>query len=85
MKKNLRWSTLGKAALFVAGFSALFALINLALFTGGTFYAGFPARFLAIYLDKAVSPAFHVSLSGLVLDLLLAYAVFWFIDARKHR
>ena len=84
MKKYFRWSTLCKAALLVAGLSALLALINLALYDGGTFRIGFPGSFLTLYLDK-VSPAFHLSLSGLALDLLLAYVVFWFIDARKHR
>ena len=85
MKTYFRWSTLGKAALLVAGLSALLALINLALYDGSTFLIGFPGSFLTLYLGKVSSPAFHVSLSGLVLDLLLAYAVFWFIDARKHR
>lgn len=82
MKKYFHWPTLGKAVLLVAALSTLLALINLALFDGGTFYVGFPARFLTLYLDKA-SPSFHVSLSGLVLDLLLAYAVCWLIDHRK--
>ena len=85
MKKYFRWSTLCKAALLVAGLSALLALINLALYDGGTFFVGFPTRFLALYLDNASSPDFHLSLSGLALDLLLAYVVFWFIATRKHR
>ena len=85
MKKYFRWSILLKAVLLIAGLSALLALINLALYDGGTFFVGFPTRFLALYLDNASSPDFHLSLSGLALDLLLAYAVFWFIDARKHR
>lgn len=84
MKKYFRWSILLKAALLVAGLSAILALINLALYNGGTFYVGFPGRFLTVYLGKG-SPAFHVSLSGLALDLLLAYAVCWFLDAKKHR
>ena len=84
MKKYFRWSILGKAALLVAALSAVLALTNLVLFGGGTFNIGFPTRFLTIYLDKA-SPAFHVSLSGLTLDLLLAYAACWFIDEKKHR
>lgn len=84
MKKHFRWSILLKAVLLIAGLSALLALINLALYDGGTFLIGFPGSFLTLYLDKA-SPAFHVSLSGLALDLLLAYAVCWFIDAKKHR
>ena len=85
MKMYFRWSTLCKAALLVAGLSALLALINLALYDGGTFFVGFPTRFLALYLDNASSPDIHQSLSGLALDLLLAYAVCWFIDAKKHR
>lgn len=84
MKKYFRWSILLKAALLVAGLSALLALINLALYDGGTFRIGFPGSFLTLYLAKA-SSTFHVSLSGLALDLLLAYAVCWSIDARKHR
>lgn len=84
MKKYFRWSILLKAVLLIAGLSALLALINLALYDGGTFFVGFPTRFLTLYLNKA-SPAFHLSLSGLALDLLLAYVVCWFIDARKHR
>lgn len=82
MKKYFRWSILRNAALLVAGLSALLALINLALYDGDTFFVGFPSRFLTLYLDKP-SPSFHVSLSGLVLDLLLAYAACWFIDRRK--
>lgn len=82
MKKYFRWPTLGKAVLLVAALSALLALINLTLFDGGNFYVGFPSRFLTLYLDKT-SPSFHLSLSGLALDLLLPYAVCWFIDQRK--
>ena len=85
MKKYFRWSTLAKAALLVAALSTLLALINLALFDGSTFFVGFPTRFLTIYLDKVASPSFHLSLSGLALDLLLSYAVCLFIDAKKHR
>ena len=84
MKKYFRWSILLKAVLLITGLSALLALINLALYDGSTFRIGFPGRFLTLYLDK-VSPAFHASLSGLALDLLLAYAACWFIDAKKHR
>ncbi len=84
MKKHFRWTTLGKAALLVIGLSALLALINLALYDGGTFYVGFPSRFLTLYLDKTAR-SFHVSLSGLALDLLLAYATCCFVDAKKHR
>ena len=84
MKKHFRWSILLKAVLLIAGLSTLLALINLALYDGGTFRIGFPGSFLTLYLDKT-SPAFHVSLSGLALDLLLAYAACWFIDAKKHR
>ncbi|MBQ7138732.1 MAG: hypothetical protein IJO39_07050 [Clostridia bacterium] len=84
MKKYFRWSILLKAVLIIAILSALLALINLALYDGGTFRIGFPGRFLTLYLDKA-SPTFHVSRSGLALDLLRAYAACWFIDAKKHR
>ena len=84
MKKYFHWLLLLKAVLLIAGLSALLALINLTLYDGGTFRIGFPSNFLTIYLDKA-SPAFHVSLSALALDLLLAYAICWFLAARKHR
>ena len=40
MKKYFRWSILLKAVLLIAVLSALLALINLALYDGGTFRIG---------------------------------------------
>lgn len=80
MKKYFRWSIMGKAVLLLFLLGSVIALINLASFDGNTFYIRTPSPIVTVYLDKAASPAIHVNLSGLALDLLLAYAVCWIID-----
>lgn len=84
MEKYFRWAILRNAVLLIASLSALLALINLPFFDGGTFFIGFPTHFFTLYLDKVSSPNFHLSLSGLALDLVLAYAVCWLIDHRRQ-
>lgn len=84
MRKYFRWPILGKAALLITALSAVVALINLASYGGSVFRIGFPSPIVTIFLDKAASPAFHVNLAGLTLDMLLAYAVCWLIDQKKQ-
>ena len=85
MKKHFSWVILRNAVLLILVLSAVSALASLIGFDGSVFRIGFPSPIVALYLDKMISPACHISLSGLALDLLLAYAACWLIDRRKHR
>lgn len=80
MRKYFSFPTLCKAVILIILMSAVAALIAAPDPAAESLRLGFPSPILTIHMGKAVSPAVHVSLSGLALDLLLAYALCWAVS-----